>query len=145
MAKILCVRKFEFDSGHRVIGHGGKCQYLHGHRYCLEVHVSCDSLNDLGMVVDFAVLKDVVKTWLDDHFDHTVILSEDDRQLGDSVQSVTGQDIYYIPHNPTAENIALYLRNTILPRILDIDECKGVHIEKVRLYETPNCFVEVTA
>lgn len=144
MSRILCVRKFEFDSGHRVIGHGGKCRYLHGHRYSLEVHVSCDQLNNLGMVIDFAVLKDVIKTWLDNHFDHTVILSTEDQTLGDVISAETGQDIYYIPYNPTAENIALYLKEQILPSILR-DEIKnsGLHIEKIRLYETPNCFVEI--
>lgn len=144
MSRILCVRKFEFDSGHRVIGHDGKCRYLHGHRYSLEVHVSCDQLNNLGMVVDFAILKDVVKTWLDDNFDHTVILSNEDKTLGDVIANETGQEIYYIPYNPTAENIALYLKDKILPSILSDEISKsGLRIEKIRLNETPNCFVEV--
>ena len=54
---IECSRKIDFDAGHRVIGHKNKCQYLHGHRYSLEITATALELDELGMVADFVVLK----------------------------------------------------------------------------------------
>ncbi|NBU05839.1 MAG: 6-carboxy-5,6,7,8-tetrahydropterin synthase, partial [Sphingobacteriia bacterium] len=54
---IECSRKIDFDAGHRVIGHQNKCQYLHGHRYSLEITATALELDELGMVADFGVLK----------------------------------------------------------------------------------------
>ena len=61
---IECSRKIDFDAGHRVIGHKNKCQYLHGHRYTLEITATALELDELGMVVDFGVLKKIMKTCL---------------------------------------------------------------------------------
>jgi 6-pyruvoyl-tetrahydropterin synthase len=30
---ITATRYHEIDAGHRVVGQGGKCEHLHGHRY----------------------------------------------------------------------------------------------------------------
>ncbi len=137
---VECTRRIEFDCGHRVIGHKNKCQYLHGHRYVLEITASSEKLNDLGMVVDFGELKDVMKGWIDQNFDHNVILHTDDKELGDFVSRHTGQKIYYLDTNPTAENIALHLKSDIIPILFS---GKLFRIIKIKLFETPNSFVEV--
>lgn len=133
-------RRIEFDAGHRVIGHKNKCQYLHGHRYCLEVSYQSASLDELGMVVDFGKIKEVVKGWIDKNLDHTMILSKEDAKIGRTISQYTGQKVYYIENNPTAENIALHLKNDILPTLLDSKQYK---LSGLRLYETPNCYVTV--
>lgn len=135
-----CTRRIEFDAGHRVIGHEHKCKYLHGHRYVLEVTASSSGLNALGMVVDFGLLKTVIKKWIDDNFDHTVILHKDDQIMGDYIATHTGQSVYYLDANPTAENIALHLLNDIMPTLFTDNLFK---ITKIKLYETPNCYVVV--
>ena len=33
-------RRIKFSAGHRLLGHGGKCENLHGHNYCVEFHVA---------------------------------------------------------------------------------------------------------
>ena len=114
---IECTRKIEFDAGHRVIGHENKCQYLHGHRYVLEITATSSKLNGIGMVVDFGLLKSIMKKWIDNNFDHNVILSKDDQDLGKYIEKYTGQSVYYLPSNPTAENIALHLKKDIVPLI----------------------------
>ena len=93
---IRCARRFEFDAGHRVVGHLNKCQYIHGHRYVLEVIAESKQLDELGMVVDFGLLKKVIKSWIDENFDHTLILKESDKNLGDEISKSTGQKIYYL-------------------------------------------------
>lgn len=137
---IQCTRKIEFDAGHRVVGHKNKCQFLHGHRYILEVTAGSNITDSLGMVVDFGLLKSIVKKWIDDNFDHSLILHRQDQEIGDKISNWTGQKIYYLQQNPTAENIALHLKNDILPKLF---ANTNFSILKVKLYETPNCFVEV--
>ncbi|MCP5370016.1 MAG: 6-carboxytetrahydropterin synthase [Rickettsiaceae bacterium] len=135
-----CTRKIHFDAAHRVVGHKNKCQYLHGHRYVLEITASASQLDQLGMVADFAELKEIMNGWIEDNFDHNVILSPEDTKLGELIAATTGQKIYYIHANPTAENIVLYLKEFIVPKLF---ADKFYHISKLRLYETPNVFVEV--
>lgn len=135
-----CTRKIHFDAAHRVMGHQNKCQYLHGHRYVLEITASSGKLDQLGMVADFGELKDIMNGWIEQNFDHNVILSPDDAKLGESIAATTGQKIYYIHANPTAENIVLYLKKFIVPKLF---AGKFYHISKMRLYETPNVFVEI--
>jgi 6-pyruvoyltetrahydropterin/6-carboxytetrahydropterin synthase len=135
-----CTRKIEFDAAHRVVGHENKCKYLHGHRYVLEITASSFKLNEIGMVADFGLLKTVMKEWIDTHFDHNVILNVSDKSLGEYIEKYTGQSVYYLNSNPTAENIALHLLEDVIPLLFT----KSLfHIEKVKLYETPNCYVEV--
>ncbi len=135
-----CTRRIEFDAGHRVIGHKNKCKYLHGHRYVLEITAQSANLDELGMVADFGELKEIIKSWVDSNLDHNTILSVHDRKLGDFMSTHTGQSVYFLNDNPTAENIAMHIKNDIVPQIFENMPYK---ITKIRLYETPNCFVEV--
>ncbi|WP_106875022.1 6-carboxytetrahydropterin synthase [Candidatus Phycorickettsia trachydisci] len=135
-----CSITVHFDAAHRVIGHKGKCVDLHGHRYVLEVSIRARQLDQLGMVIDFSDLKQIIYGWINQNFDHTVILSTNDQELGEAISKITKQKIYYLPYNPTAENIAYHFKNDILSNILDT---KDLRIGKVRLYETPSCWVEV--
>ena len=137
---IECTRRIEIDAGHRVIGHKHKCKHLHGHRYVLEITASSEELDDLGMVVDFGELKSVMKEWIDLNLDHNVILHADDENLGSFIANYTGQNIYYLKANPTAENIALHLKRDIIPKLFIKS---SFQIIKIKLFETPNAFVEV--
>lgn len=133
-------RKLYFDAAHRVVNHEGKCKLLHGHRYSLEVTFESLEKDELGRVLDFGYIKTILGEWIEKNFDHNAILWDKDKQLGDSISLITGQTIYYLPFNPTAENIAFYLLNNIIP---DLFRDTGVNCKYLRLYETPNCFVEV--
>lgn len=137
---IECTRRIEFDAAHRVIGHEHKCKNLHGHRYVLEVTASTEKLDKLGRVVDFGELKTIIKGWIDENFDHNVILNEADKELGSFISTHTGQDIYYLKHNPTAENIALHLKSDIIPKLF---RDNSFEIVRIKLFETPNAFVEI--
>ncbi len=92
------------------------------------------------MVADFGKIKNIVKGWIDLNFDHNLILKESDSEMGEKISIATGQKIYYLKENPTAENIAFHLKNEIFPVLFKKEPFK---IAKIRLYETPNCFVEV--
>ena len=140
MSEISSTVRVEFDSGHRIIGHEHKCKYLHGHRYILELSACAGKLDCLGRVADFGILKSVMKEWIDENFDHNVILNKEDREMGNILEKWTNQKIYYLPFNPTSENIILHLGEEIIPKIFAQIHFK---ITKLRLYETPNCFSEI--
>ena len=137
---ITCTRRIEFDAAHRIINHESKCKMLHGHRYALEATFVADDLDNLGRVIDFGVIREVLGGWIDDNFDHNTILSIKDKELGEKIAEITEQKIYYIKENPTAENIANYIFSEICPKLF---ADKNVKCVAIKLYETPNCYTNV--
>lgn len=131
----LCTRKLEFDSAHRVMRHESKCRHLHGHRYVVELTVAAKELDDLGRVIDFSCIKNVVGAWIDEHWDHGTLLNYADTELL-ALCKKNDWKWYGFDCNPTAENIAaelFYKADTLL-------EEYGVQVHHVRVYETPNCW-----
>lgn len=138
---ITCTRKLHFDSAHRVVNHESKCKMLHGHRYVVEVSfIANNGLDELGRVIDFSVVKEKLKTWIDENWDHNTILWEKDVSLGGLIEKELSQKIFYLPHNPTAENMAVYLLEEICPKLFAGENVKCI---KIKLSETPNCYAEV--
>jgi 6-pyruvoyltetrahydropterin/6-carboxytetrahydropterin synthase len=56
-----------FDAAHFLPWHEGKCKNLHGHRWEVEIVIESETLDENGIVVDFALLKDILKRVLPDH------------------------------------------------------------------------------
>ena len=79
---ITVTRRLEWDAMHRIPLHESKCRAFHGHRYAAEITCTAPQLDDLGRVVDFGVIKQLVGSWIDDHWDHTAILMEGDEEAG---------------------------------------------------------------
>ena len=136
---ITCTRRIEFDAAHRILNHESKCKMLHGHRYALEATFEAADLDDLGRVIDFGEIRQILGAWIDDNFDHNTILSQYDKKLGEKIAAETKQEIFYLNENPTAENIAKFLLKELCPKLF---ADKNVKCVAVKLYETPNCYVE---
>lgn len=81
-----------FSSAHSLRGYRGKCEELHGHNWKVEVVVSSEKLNSLGMVVDFKQLKQNL---------NRILLKLDHRYLN--------KINFFRKNNPTSENIAHYI------------------------------------
>lgn len=151
---ITVTRVFEFDAAHRVLGHESKCRFFHGHRYKTEITFERidDTLDDIGRVIDFGVLKSLVGKEIDDLLDHTSILNSDDPlvkvlRLDAFRQGSLGvglKEPYVMTlGNPTAENIAEELGTIIIPRVLNRAGLeKLMRVSWITLYETPNCSVD---
>lgn len=139
---IAAVRRIDFCAGHRVYGHESKCANLHGHNYTLYLHVQAlhPGLDAIGRVIDFSVIKEKLGAWVDEYWDHRFLLwvhdEEAQAQLGPMLK-----DVYLLPENPTAENIGRHLLLEVGPTLL---QPLGVQLVKVVVWETPNCFVEVS-
>jgi 6-pyruvoyltetrahydropterin/6-carboxytetrahydropterin synthase len=136
-------RRLEFDAGHRVLNHESKCNHLHGHRYVVELEVASDGLDQLGRVVDFSCLKEVVGGWIDRRWDHNILLNADDplSHLWNNErfrkELFKGKQPYMFPHgvNPTAENMAAVL--FVVAQYLLHPHALSVSL--VTIHETPNC------
>lgn len=129
------VRKHEIHCGHRVVGHEGKCANLHGHGYIFEFHCSAHSLDNIGRVIDFSVIKKTVCQWLEDHWDHRLLLWREDPWA--QALSAIDKTIVMLPFNPTAENLGHYLLETIAPELL---HPYNVNCHRVVVHETGNCW-----
>lgn len=158
---IHCIRRLEWDAAHRVPLHESKCRALHGHRYVAELYCEAPALDELGRVIDFGVVKDIVGTWIDSNWDHTCILMHPDNDpevqsaggVGlavDMVKAISafnglvaGRPVYWMTVHPTAENIAAHLGD--MANELFEQAGSAVRCVKIRLWETPNGSVEWSA
>ena len=137
---VTVMRRIHFNAGHRLLGHEGKCANFHGHNYACDVFVSGSVVDNVGRLIDFAELKNLLKGWIDEHWDHGFVLSEADANGIAAIKTVEPTKYFLLPDNPTAENMARYLLETVAPQQL---AGLGVEVVKVVLWETENCFAEV--
>ncbi len=106
----------------------GKCArpHGHGHNYHLEVTIKGKIDPRTGMIADLVDFQKIVDDYVVEPFDHTFL----------------NKDIpYFAAVVPTAENIAVYIRNLLLQPIRAI----GADLHKVKLVESPNNSCEVYA
>lgn len=138
-------RIFEFDAAHRVMNEKVKCFNLHGHRFKVEVTLEYGSKEALGYAIDFKEIKRLVGDWIDEHLDHACILNPKDYALIDLCKG-NGWKLHIMglgvseDINPSAENLASELFY-VISRFFS-KSTNGISLEKIRLYETPNCWVE---
>jgi 6-pyruvoyltetrahydropterin/6-carboxytetrahydropterin synthase len=100
------------------------------------VTVEGEALDDLGMLLDFGVLKKIVEGGVIGYWDHRTILAvEDGLRLAED-------EVDRIGENPTAEVMAraIWIELKTHPE-LNQEESK-LRVSNVRLYETPDCWVD---
>jgi len=56
------------------------CSLLHGYSLGFSFKFGCEALDDKNWVVDFGGLKEL-KDWLEDNFDHTLVVDRDDPEI----------------------------------------------------------------
>lgn len=104
----------------------GKCARPngHGHNYHLEVTIAGEIDPRTGMIADLAAFQQAVNDYVVEPFDHTFL----------------NKDIPYFANVvPTAENIAIYIRDLLQEPIQKI----GAKLHKIKLIESPNNSCEV--
>lgn len=137
------IRRFEFDAGHRVMSHEGKCRHFHGHRYVVEFHVSAAHLDLLGRVVDFGELKKELGPWIDDNLDHAFLAHASDFEALKALELIPGQRIFRMDGNPTAENLARLLHRQAEKLLKGVGKMThDCSVDAVVVWETPNCRAE---
>ena len=130
--KVTVHRKAHFNAAHRLYRPDwsdeknnqifGKCNNpnFHGHNYDLEVSVKGEIDPETGYVMDLKILKDIIKSEVEDAFDH--------KNLNLDVEEFKNL-------NPTAENIVVVIWNKLRKKLEQDLELSII------LYETPRNFV----
>jgi 6-pyruvoyltetrahydropterin/6-carboxytetrahydropterin synthase len=113
----------DFAAAHALRDYPGDCHRLHGHNWKVEVEVTADRLDELGMVIDFKAIKAAARE-VTDELDHRFL------------NEVAPFDRL----NPTAENMAAYL----FGRLADALNDDRVAVEAVTLWETERACVRYT-
>ncbi len=82
----------DIAAAHFLRNYEGKCKNLHGHTWQIEIFIKGDQLDDIGMVVDFRILKKKLKSFLG------------------TIDHICLNDLpYFQEFNPTTEHIAKYI------------------------------------
>jgi 6-pyruvoyltetrahydropterin/6-carboxytetrahydropterin synthase len=126
MHRYQVTKTIEFSYGHRLLNHNGKCRFLHGHNGMLEIDVDTETLDEMGMVIDFTEINEVVKTWVNENLDHRMLLCRADPVV--QTLQAAEEPIFVMEENPTAENIAALVYMAARKA--------GLHVSEVRLWET---------
>lgn len=110
-------KRLEIAGAHYLkLDYASKCERLHGHNWIIYVELKSDKLNSNGMVMDFKKIKELIA----DPLDHQYL-----NQVFDSMGH---------PFNPTAENIAKWIADTLTGEFGGINvTCTRVEVE-----ESPN-------
>jgi 6-pyruvoyltetrahydropterin/6-carboxytetrahydropterin synthase len=106
-----------FSAGHALRGYKGKCENPHGHNYRVRVTLEGTGLDSVGLLMDFAHVKQVM---------HTVIGGMDHKFLNDQAP--------FDKINPSAENIAKYFYEEALQQMPQ--PSNGVRIASITVWET---------
>jgi len=106
-----------FAAAHNLREYEGECEKLHGHNWRVQVVVAADTLDRLGMVMDFRELKGALNGVLED-LDHTYL---NEVPPFDEV-------------NPTTENLCRHIARRLAERL----PC-NVSVRRVSCWESQKC------
>ena len=107
----------DFSSAHRLREYDGACEKLHGHNWHVEMTVAGDTLNALGMLMDFRELKRILNETVE-AFDHCYLNELPEFQ----------------EQNPTTENCARLIFQRCARRMPE-----GVTVRDITVWESPKC------
>jgi len=110
-----------FAAAHSLRDYPGDCARLHGHNWRVDLYVICEKLDNLGLAVDYKVLKRELKAALAawDHY---------------NLNDVAPFDTV----NPSSENVARILYEDMAKRLDD----ERLHVSRIVIGET--CTARVT-
>ena len=107
-----------FSSGHFLREYHGKCENPHGHNYRVLVTLAGEELESNGLLLDFKVLKDILKPVVN-YLDHHMI------------NELPPFDVV----NPSAENLAKYFFDETNARLKDVTAGR-VRVQSSTIFET---------
>ncbi|MDR3214235.1 MAG: 6-carboxytetrahydropterin synthase QueD [Azoarcus sp.] len=141
-------RRLEFDAGHRIPDHASQCRHLHGHRYVLEISLGGDIIDAPGsevngMVMDFSEIKRIAWEKVVSRWDHAFLAWRQDTRVLEFLASLPGHKTVILDAVPTAENLAAVAFETLAAAYRDAYG-NTLRLERVRLFETPNCWADAT-
>ena len=108
-------KKFRFEAAHQLCAAYSKAcsECIHGHSYVVEVVFSSYDLQSDGMVVDFGLVKDLIKARVD-LWDHALIMPTTFPHEYLDTLCRFNTKLILVAWNPTAENMARFLYYQII-------------------------------
>ena len=107
-----------FSSGHYLRNYRGKCENPHGHNYKVRVTLRGKELDEAGLLLDFKLLKQVMRPVID-RIDH---------QMLNDLEPFTTL-------NPSAENIAKYFYDQTNEQLAEMTKGR-VKVKDCTIHET---------
>ena len=89
MAMFIINIKSNFSAAHNLVGYKGNCAKVHGHNWNVRLALRCNKIDEVGMTIDFKILKR----------DFNNLLSEFDHENLNTLEC-------FKDNNPTSESIA---------------------------------------
>jgi len=137
---IRITKEFKFEMAHALHGYDGLCKNIHGHSYRLWVTVRGSAMKEKGhkkngMVMDFDVLKNLVRPEIIDKYDHSLVLNANSPHA--EIDFSAFEKVFFLPYQPTSENLVMDFALKIKGKLPE-----GVELYKVVLSETATSFAE---
>jgi 6-pyruvoyltetrahydropterin/6-carboxytetrahydropterin synthase len=127
----------ELAAAHRLMNHGGSCEFLHGHNWDLTVRIEASVDPTSGIAVDFLDFDAFRKElWAD--LDHGIWLHRNDPLIGALEREDVPMKLTRVDGEPTAENMARLILGRLAARFP-----QGTRWG-VRLGEMHGCVAELT-
>jgi len=105
-----------FSSAHYLKDYKGACEKIHGHNWKVELIVEGSELNSLDILIDFAILKKILKE----------VLFELDHKLLNEIP-------YFENINPSSERLAEYIFKKVKEKL---SSYPNVKVKEVTIFET---------
>lgn len=109
-----------FSAAHQLRGYDGDCRNLHGHNYNVIAVVRTDTLNEIGIALDFKRLKAALDS---------ILAGYDHKNLSELPE--------YAEVNPTSEIMAMH----IYQRLSGLLNDDAVKVRSIRVEESANSAV----
>jgi 6-pyruvoyltetrahydropterin/6-carboxytetrahydropterin synthase len=144
-------KKFDFEMGHRLDGHKGLCNNIHGHSYTIETVFEGDIIekensSSNGMVMDYGDMKKVVKGFIDEFLEHSVMVYSKDEEWKKFLKK-NGFKCTIVPFRVTAENMCVWIFDALSKTFQKVFtdgliENKDARMVGIRMWETKNSMAE---
>lgn len=143
MATIRLTKEFTFEAAHSLEGYDGACREIHGHSYRLMVTIKGEPSQDSydpkqGMVMDFGLLKRIVREQIVSQFDHAFVVRR--TQQGLALRDMLSEhynNLVMVDYQPTCENLLADFAERLLEALPD-----EVELYSLRLHETATSYAE---
>ena len=106
-----------FAAGHALRNYKGKCENVHGHNYRCQVTLAGEELDNIGLLVDFTQLKQVIRG----------VIGGLDHQFMNDLEP-------FRTVNPSAENLAKYFYDEVARELTGLPP--GARISGIIVWET---------
>ncbi len=140
--RIRLTKTFDIEMAHALKDYDGKCRFIHGHTFGLEVTVIGNPLEDNkhpkdGMVMDFGDLKKIVNQYIIDVYDHAFVLNRKSDFVIPQGSEQMFENIIYLDFQPTSERMSAYFADLIQTHLPN-----NIKLVRLMLRETRTSYAE---